>query len=370
MLENQLQVGIYFGEDQVELPLQAINTLTALAIDWQIGTVLPTFYLEFLDVMGILQKMAWVTDGTPVKVTIRPPAAPQTHTYYFRVFRFNATSSAAGTTWKMDGYLDSVKYWLTTASTTRKGTSSAVIAEIAQECGLRFDGHTTADPQVWVPQNRTLGEWVREITKSGYAGASSLMLQGVDPEKVLHYKDFNREDPVKFSMVYGEYRDGEVPIMDYAPSSRSGLTNRLTGYRNVMRTQSTTRGVAVADELVFKSDSRIPLVNQEVRTTQTRGTQRFAPIDFGNVHAEAERAMYQNARYANLYNLSVDFLSTTWTGINIFDSVTFVSRDGQGDVDDSLAGRYKVSAQQLLIQSASYAEYICGERHGINTHVR
>lgn len=363
-VDNRLELSVFF--EGIEFPLEHSNTIDALIVECMIGTILPTFFLKVTDAMDLLQSRNLVRDGSMVSIVVRGPGESRPRIMNFRVFKSKCQTTQLGSQWMIDGYLDKVKYWLQTTNTGVRCTSSQLLTDIANKCSLKPAVENTADSQLWMPQNKTWGEWVRSLVVNGYASDTSLMLQGVDLEGKLHYRDFNRKTSPTRTLVYGKYEQGQVPVMDYAPSVQSGLTNRITGYNTVMRSQSTVRQSQEHKELTFSPDSRDPLLNPDLKTAGQRGYQQFGPLDFGNTHEASERAFYQNRRYANLYNLSVEFMTTMATGISLFDVINFIPKSGASEDDTSYGGTYKISAYQMRIQAMSYTEYICGERHGLN----
>jgi hypothetical protein len=366
IIQNRIEVSIFLNG--VNYPVQAINTINFIRMDCMIGSVLPTCHFSITDASDLILNNKLIQDGTTVSFVIKALGAPQSRTYNFRVFKFKPERSVLGTRWDVDGYWDAPLYWLGTTSEGIRGTSDSVLSTIAARCGLAYEGDVTADPQLWLPQNRTYGEWVREIVKRGYLNDQSLMFSGVDFTGTLRYKDFNPKAAEVQRLVYGMFKSGETPVQDFKPSSNSGFNNKLTGYSNARRAQSTLGSVdqVAYSELSFTPDSREPLFNLDLKQTQQRGYQQFAPIDFGNTHESYEQARYQNMRYANLHNLVVDFMTNSFTGLNLFDTFTFSTRQEGGQVDTTYSGKYKVSAVNITIRGANYVEYIEGTRHGTN----
>lgn len=358
VLNDQLEVSIFFGD--TEFPLEAMNTLDCLLVECMIGTVLPTFLLKITDAMGLIEKQNLVFDGSQVAFVVKPPGSKESQSWVFRVFKCRNVTTQMGNQWWVDGYLDYPRYWLQTVNTGSYATSSGIMNDVAGICGLRAKVDNTSDAQLWHPQNKTWGEWVRSIAPQGYGGPEALMCQGTDLDGVLHYRNFNKEQkPIK-ELVYGSVEG--IPVIDYSPSMNSGLTNRLTGYNNEMHSQSAVREGQTHSELTFRPDARQPMLSQNLKAEARRGYQQFGPIDFGNTNPEAERAVYQNRRYANLYNLTNVMLTTRWTGLTLFDTLNFVARSD----DPTYGGLYKVSAKQIKIEATAYSEFICGEAHGTN----
>ena len=363
-VDNRLDLSIYFGD--TEFPISNSNTVDALIVECMIGTILPTFFLKVTDAIDILQTRSLVRDGQRVTIVVKGPGELKPRMMSFRIFKSKNQTTQMGSTWMIDGYFDRPRYWLQTHNSGSRDTSAGLVRFITDICDIQCISRGTADEQLWLPQNRTWGEWLRSVAVSGYASDKSLMLQGIDLNGVMRYLDFNDKVPPKATLVYGRYEDGQIPIMDYAPSTQSGLTNRITGYNSVMRSQPTTRKEKAYNELAFSPDSRDPLLSPDLKAEGKRGYQQYGPIDFGNTHDAAERAFYQNKRYANLYNLSVEFMTNVVSGLTLFDTINFIPKSGAKENDNSYGGQYKISAYQMRIEAMTYTEFICGERHGLN----
>ncbi len=365
VVDNRLNISIYF--DGVEYPTDSVNVVQWISVTQRIGTVLPTCHVGILDVMGVLTLRKMIYDAAAVRITVQALGSSATSVYNFRIFQHKTRPSMAGAMWEFDGYLDNQEYWLQVTNKPLNGTSQQVISQVAQTCGLQFKGDTTGDQMLWIPGNKTYGEFVSYIAQRGYVNTGSCMVQGVTLDGILVYKDFNTlGDPIR-NIGFGSLTTGVLPITDFHVHSNSGFHNKISGYTSERHVPSGMVDQSVVDNTTFKSDSRVPNINLDTRTTMNRGAQAYAPLDFGNVHSKFEDAYYQNIRLAGLYNMTIDMLSIFRTGLNIFDVVNVtLPNPATGEQDQQTSGALKLIACTQYIQGTNYYELLTGVRHGMN----
>lgn len=365
-IQDVIEVSVYLND--VEFPLHSINNLNFIRMDSMVNAVLPTCHFSLTDPTNLIGQERMIHDGSSVRFAIKAIGSSEQQVYSFRVFHFKEPRTPGNVVWEADGYWDAPLYWLGTSAEGIQGTSDYVLSTIAQRCGIEYSGTTTSDAQLWMPQNRSNGEFVRNVVKRGYASDKSLMVQGVGLDGVMRYRDFNIDTPEVKSLVLGKQVSGALPILDFRPHSNAGFNNKLTGYSTVRRAQTVMRQADYTEynNLNFEPDSRNPLFNQNLKTVQARGYQQYGPIDFGNVHEDYERAVYQNLRYAGLYNLTVDFMSMSFSGLQLFDTFSFTAQEDETAVDQSYSGKYRCSGLNITIEQQTYGEFIRGVRHGTN----
>jgi hypothetical protein len=269
----------------------------------------------------------------------------------------------------MDGYLDYPKYWTGTALAGFRGTSSDALSNIASQCGLKFNGISTSDSQLWMPRNRTFGEWANNIKKRGFVSDSSYMELGVNPDGTMLYKDVTQLPAPQTTIVLGQFQQGCLTAMDYMPKARSGMNNKMTGYQNT-RTQQTIMSKAALTTsnatVTVTPDATSPLYNKTVQGLVARGYQSYGGIDVGNTHDNYERALYQNIRIANTYSLDVEFLLQSPSNLGLFDTFAFSVDQETNKQDAPFAGTYTTVGRSMIVQGAQFAEKILGTRQGIN----
>lgn len=364
-VNGRLEVSVFVNN--VEYPLDpGTNTLAFLHVGYSTKTMLPTLHFKLIDTIHSLDQLN-LQDAIPIRVVVKPQAAA-TLTYNFRKFNHSKEFNGAAFEYEIDAYLDAPRYWSGTATGGIRGTSNDVLSQIATTCGLPYDGTSTNDAQLWMPRNRTFGEFAKKIAARGYANDGSYMVLGVDGVGGMKYKDVNTLPDPSAKIVLGQYVVGSFTANDYSPQAKSGLNNKMTGYQNT-RVQQSMIGDALHtmhDQVSFTPDSNSPLFNTAIPDKIQQGYKTFSAIDVGNVHDNYERAIYQNLRFANTYSLSVEFLLSTPTTLQLFDTFTFAVDTENQKQDVAYAGTYIVSAKAFLIVGANYAEKLLGVRQGTN----
>lgn len=364
-LANQLEVSLYINN--VEYPLDSNNVLDFLHIGSSTKGKLPTIHFGLTDQLHVLDQLE-LQDAIPLRVALKGYGAP-TVSYAFRKFNHTRVFNGACYVYQVDGYWDSPLFWAGTTLAGIRGTSNDVMRQIANTCGLKYVGKSTADSQLWMQRNRTYGDFAKHVATRGYIDDGSYMLACVDLTGTLIYTDVNRLPTGQYIVIANQLADGAYTAIDYSAVASSGLNNQVTGYNYTRYGQSMTSASphTAYDTLQFQADSRSPLFNTTMKQRAARGMMTYAPIDVGNVHDSYERAVYQNQRFAGLYNLDVEFLMTHATTLDLLRTFTFSAVDENDRKDEANSGDYTVSARSLLIQGTVYAEKIIGTRTGTNS---
>lgn len=369
IVANRLEVSLFIGDKEYPLGLGQGNVLNFFHIAASTKFRLPSVCFSVLDVTHALDKLT-PQDGIPLRIAIKANES-QTRTYTFR--KFNSRRVLTGDAWDytIDGYWDAPRFWNGTAVNGIQGTSDEALASIAKDCGLKYDGTSTADSMLWMPANKKMHEFVSHISNSAYADPTSLMKWGVDLDGTLRYRNVNNlpdKNKPKQLVAYQKVK-GAYTVVDYQPSSKSGFTNASTGYMNTRYLQSAIgdQFSVIEDSIVVTSDSRAPDYNTKVRDLTTRGKVSHSPINFGNTHPQYSRARYQNNRYSALYSMNLEFLINEDTNLQLFDTINFTTETEQQKEDRLYSGIYIVTGRVLYAKGATYAEKIYGTRMGLNS---
>ncbi len=366
VVQGRIEVSIFIND--VEYPLDpGGNTLNFLHVGVTTKGRLPTCHMALTDTLHSLDKLN-LQDAIPIRVAVKALTGT-TKTYFFRKFHHTKEFNGSAYQYSFDGYWDSIKFWTGTSIATIRGTSDDVLQNIATACGLSYDGVPTNDSQLWVPRNRSYGEFVNSVQSRGYIDQTSYMVAAVDLTGTLRYRNVNDlPDPTR-TVIAHNLSTTAFTAMDFRPVAKSGLGNKLTGYWNTRHSQSMTGATLSTpnDQLAFTPDVRSPLFNTAAKTESARGYQTYAAIDVGNVHGNYERAVYQNQRFANLFSLEVEFLMYTPTNFTLFDKFTFAVDAESQKQDLAYGGVYTIAGFSFLVQGATYAEKLLGVRHGTNS---
>lgn len=364
-VQGRLEVSVFINDQ--EFPLEAMNTLNYLHIAWTTRSILPTFRMGLFDAQHSLDNIE-LQDGIPIRVVLKPFGS-QSVTFNFRKYDHKKSFTGSGFTYDVDGYLDFPKFWIGTAVGGIRGTSNDVLQQIASQCGLNYDGTTTADNQLWLPRNRTFGEFAYSIKQRGYVSDTSYMELGVNPDGTMLYRDITQLPAPQKTVILGQLKDDAITAMDYLPHARSGMNNKITGYQNVRFDQSMVgQQVSTANtNVTLQLDATAPLFNTKVQDLVGRGYQSFGGIDVGNTHPNYEKALYQNLRIGNTYSLDVEFLLYSPSNLSLFDTFVFSVDEEANKQDAAFAGTYIVVGRALAVTGAQFSEKILGTRQGLNS---
>lgn len=364
-VQGRIEVSVFINN--IEFPLDVLNTLNYMQIAWTTRTILPTFRLGIFDARHVLDNLQ-LQDGIPIRIVIKPLGL-QTVTFNFRKYDHTKTFNKTGFVYDMDGYLDFPKFWTGTTLAGFRGTSGDALSNIASQCGLNYDGVSTSDSQLWMPRNRTFGEWAYNIKKRGFVSETSYMELGINPDGTMLYRDVTNLPAPNKTIILGQYQQGSMTAMEYTPKARSGLNNKMTGYQNTRTGQtimSTTALTTPNSSVVVTPDATSPLYNKTVQGLVSRGYQSYGGIDVGNTHENYERALYQNIRMANTYSLDVEFLMQSPTNMGLFDTFVFTVDQETNKQDAPFAGTYTTVGRSMVVQGSQFAEKILATRQGIN----
>lgn len=349
-----------------EYPLRDTNLLNALHITTTVRGSVPLLSLSITDISRSFDSLN-LQDGIPIRVVIKPSDL-SSRTYLFRKFNHKSVFDGAAYNWTIVGYLDAPVYWNTTTSKGLRGTSNDVLADIAGNCSLKFDGTTTNDSQLWLPNNSTYRGFAKDIASCGFVDTTSCMVLAVDLDSTMRYKNVNNLPRPTKNIVAYQQAPGSITAIDMKLDAASGFNNAVTGYQNMRYAQSSVADDlhTQIDELSFVPDATSPLYNSKLKKALGRGPVRFGPIDVGNVHDNYEKSSYQNTRYKNLFSMGLELLIPSLSDIQLLERINFAVQREDNSPDTVNSGTYTVTGHSLYIEGPKYAEKVGLVRHGTN----
>lgn len=362
ILENRMEIAIFVND--VEYDISAVNMLPSMHITTSARGALPLLTLQLDDVRHQLDTIG-MQDGIPIRV-VMAANGNKSRTYHFRKFNHNKAQNSGYYTWTVFGYWDAPKYWNASTAETFQGTSSELLANIANVCSMKYDGPTTSDAQLWLPQNMRYREWAKDAAIHGYINDQSCMALGVGLDGTLRYRDVNNLPPPTRT-VKSFLPDAEAyTAIEAVLTSGSGFNNALTGYQNMRMAQSVVANSDTYSELNFRSGVKSPQFNIPLRDTLVRGSVRFGPVDCGNVHTHYEQAQYQNQRYSNMYMLGMEILVSSQTELQLLENFNYSTQKENTDPDVVNSGIYILTSHAIYVKGANYMEKLGVVRHGTN----
>ncbi len=346
-----------------EIPMTAGSHMQEVHISAVSNLKLPPMVIVVVDMLNSLAQVG-LQDGSQVTFSLRGIINSDRH---FRVYTWSRQPMGEGFVYRISCYWDSPKYWGGTTSKGIQGSSSEALSAIAQLCGLKVwaKNTKTADTMLWLPVNQSYGAFARDIAKHGYVNDTSHMVYGVDSNGFMRYLDIN-SNPAPTNVVGFLPTEGQAnsfQCIDFAPSTQSGTNNMTAGYSHVRQVQSAVTDASTENQLKYKPDSQLPLLNSEVRSVMSRSGISYSPIDFGNVHPKYERAVYQNTRFDLLNSLGGDFLFGYPVPFEMFDNFKHVTPQEYGNT--VYDGEYTVKGKIISITGTSYYEKILTVKNGL-----
>jgi hypothetical protein len=364
IVNDRIEVSIFIND--VEYPLDAINLLNWLHIATTVRHSLPVLGFQIDDVQHVIDRIG-LLDGAPIRVVVKPNGK-NSRTYVFRKFNSQRVFTGENWRWTIYGYWDAPLYWAGTSVKALEGTASNVLQEIASTCGLKYDGPTTNDSQIWVPRNRTYRAWAKDIVAHTWVSDTSCMIFGVDLDGTMRLRNINDLPEPQVKIVAYTFAEDALTASDVSLNASSGLNNALSGYNSMRVSQSVTADETqiFLEDLSFTPDVKNPHYNQQLKTELERGAVRFGPIDCGNVHENYEKADYQNLRYRNLFSYGIDAMMIDVNDILLGDRVNLAIQTETTKQDVPNSGVYTVSGHAIYVQGAQYQEKLGMCRHGTN----
>jgi len=361
-IEDRVSIRIFFEEEEVLF--SQVNSLNFLHMSSSSKIGVPMVHLSLSDPTELISKRKLLGEGSRIKVIIASGYGfSDTRTYLFRLNKHRKLGAAPATTYELDGYLDVPGYWIQTALKPRKGTSNDVLASIAEDCGLEYDGEVTTDEQVWLPANRRYHVWARAIAEHGYKSETSAMKLGLDLSGKLLYRDICDLSESDHKVTLSSKVKDHIQATDFRPTTSAGFNNVRHAYKSASVYQSITKvsnTLNTFDEEVIvdqHSDEVTFLRNSQLSDQLTRGPVNFRPLDFGNVHDNYHRSTYQSARLNSLFSLGGSLITGEVTKVKLFENVNVILSASAGTESETpFSGIYKTLSRSVYVNAGNYYE--------------
>lgn len=368
-VNDQLTASLFIAGR--EFLLDYGNSLRTLHIRASSLISVPSMRVSLIDTLNQMPNYG-LQDGAQITVQLNSTV---TSTRNFRVFDWHRDPAPQGFVYTIDCYWDCPRYWAGTSQTGIQGSSAQALQYIAQLCGLAWaqTNANTSDAMLWMPGNQTFANFAKDISRAGYISDTSHMGLCIDSFGNVLYLDINKIPKPKITVgpLPTPVPGGGTFLMctDFTPETKSGTNNLIAGYKHSRYVQtisgSTSSLDTVEHELDFTSDAQFPLLSQDVRTRMVRGGISYGPLDFGNVHPNYERALYQNGRYSLLNSLTgaVQFpFQTSWEPFQNFNLAL------PADLESSqYNGEYTIRDKIIFIQGTTYVEKLIAVKNGLGS---
>ncbi len=351
----------------------APNLFSTLVLTESVAGLFPAASFVFNDFSGQLNRELALTEGNEILITVgKTPNDLNNIARQYRVFQLKHDTSNAGPTMTVNCIYDAPKYISEAARDHYQGTSSQVLQQIAQQCGLyycgpeSYNGKSMNDAQSWWNIGRSRAAFAQyNVARHGYMDPHSAMCSALTSMGEIRYRNLMDviETPLdKIKYVFAHIMpvsaadQRTVYLVDEARAhSDAGLMNNWQNYGStrVVHNQS---GEFVAEESmeVKMSGGRYLTINDQV--AQTIGRARFdhSLLDCGNVHEKYERAFYQNIKHMCLFSERMSLLVSDPTAVQLFDPVLYLQSSSDPSRQASTSDVYIVIGKTIYIKGGSY----------------
>ncbi len=352
-----------------KFPFDQVNILETLHMSCSTKVSTPMMFMKLIDSAHWLSKTQDLLDGTPISITYIVQGIKKVRN--FRLHSFKESLAPSGIAYSIDGYLDTVPYWLKSVSQPVIGSSDFILQSIANDCRINYKGTKTSDSMTWFPINKKYHEFAGEVAAHGFVNEQSCMQLAYDLDDVLIYANLAEDKAIKGFFLTAKYDENTYTVTDFQPKSKTGLMNAVSGYAEEMREQSIlTITPDITNKAKVKSLTSRLMLNKNIhKTVDQQGQVYFRPIDAGNTHENYWSAYYQNKRLANMYGFGLDLvIAQPSEGVQLLDVINYEARLQDGQVT-AYSGKYVVTARVIFIHGNNYFEKFEVCRQGINAVV-
>lgn len=338
--------------------------------DGGFGTPNPVLQLILNDSTGTLDQDLNIQDGTLITIKLAKERE-KVKVRNFRVFNFTKQQVASGPQMVVTCIFDAPTWLAGVYTESVRGSSDAVMADLAGKAGLEYDGAGgTDDVMTWLNVNRTRSSFSEDVAIRGRASPQSCMARTVTLDNKLKYKDLYKvitESP-KWSYLQnsesGSSAGTPITVRETQNASTSGLATHIMNYGQTQYQHSLNESgqhvVSGVDAPVFGAS--LP-INEDVRgAIAGRGAQinytgwdpGTEPKPASNIHEFYEESKYQNLRYLGLLSERVRLLTDDYTEVEVFDCASYRQSDavsGEFQEKKALAGNWIVGGKTIWIRA-------------------
>lgn len=366
--DGQLSVGLFIGDK--EFPLQ-VSPLFKIDVYSNTRVMLPTAKIMFTDpysLIGVSNNQLRVREGTQVTVVISKDNVDTK--YSLRVYNVDRAIANNSYVYTLQCYYDAPKYMIDSTNKGWRATSSSVIKELAELCGLTYNGVSTNDSQVWLGANDRIGKFVRYLAMHGFVSQTSCLVAAVTMTGELRYFDVNDTAQPALGMLMGQTPTGQdVLLHDAKVLTNSGFVNAIGVYRHHYVDQKLdAQPVHVESTVTRRAETED--FDSDVKRSVTRGRVDFSPSDLVNVHPNWGRAQYQNMRGSMINSVALAVQTGMRTPIDLLEQVkvNLKTQVGPLGVEDSAGqydGLYFITDKAISVDATHYVETFHLAREGI-----
>lgn len=322
---------------------------------------LPSLNLTFKDWTGEYAKLAAAGDGVKINITLGDGKGGKTAAVFNiqgppQVMAGNGTYMV-----KVNAVLDAIEYNRKMPSGLYEGTSSDAIKKLASEAGLTPEtvGNTN-DSQTWLPNNKTIVNFIHSIASHAYAGDASAMIFGVTDQKKLIYGDANelikQDSGIKFGY---DPLQGHIIIQDWNGTSSGMVANNFKSYgattafwspEGILQEFNKITATLFGGMFSFSNDNA-------QRTGDLGARLDTKPRPANNTHEKYNEAEHINSRTKAMWNIDLNMIVYQWTGLELLKAAEVVPPShGEPGVADMFTGKLMLTAKTKALMNSKYIE--------------
>lgn len=345
----------------------SVNIIDHIHIYDGFGIAIPTLELNLFDPSNTLSGKLGFTDATKITITLtREGSKPKVR--IFRVWGWNREVVSSGPVIKVTAVLD-VPKWSAGCfcESFSKQLSSQVISAMATRSDCLADVDTTSDKMTWLNINTTRNAFSEDVAMRGYIGPSSCMSRILTMDKKVRYKDIIKvitgQPKVSFllNVAVSEASASPVPSREAEHMSSSGVVTYWMNYgwtqheHDLSGTQKKNSSVSaplLGSGLPINSDMKKSM--QFARVTYTGMDSGTDTKPESNLHANYEKALYQNLRFLALFSERMRVLTDNYAEAETFDCCEFKQDDPDGQAyapNKTFSGKYLIGGKSIHIQN-------------------
>lgn len=326
-----------------------------------------------------------LTDGNKFSITIGKSMSDKNcKPRKYRLFGKKPINRAENPQMLIVGIVDAPNLVYAKPIEAYKGTSDAVLKQIADKAGLQYsgpgscNGATMNDNQVWRNSGKNRGVFAQDIARRGWMSPKSGMGMSITSAGEMRYRNLvdviNTPLPkIQFVFSHNAPKSDEDDskkfyLVKFANDhSSAGVTSGWQNYGSV-RTQPCLSGEdKKSDKMEVAVPGKYVAVNQEIADMVGKVRRDVAPVDMGNVHDNYEKAQFQNLKVLALFSQKMSLLVEQVTDVQLYDPVIYKQANADPTEPVSTTDVYIVVGKTISIKAGTfYAERIEIARLSIN----
>lgn len=352
------------------------NFVDSVYIQDGFAVSVPVLQLILNDERGTLMEDMNLVDGTLVTIKIAK-TREKVVVRKFRVWGSHKQTTAAGPKLVTTCIIDAPKWTAGVFTEGVRGTSDAVIGQMAQKAGLKYSGPPSCDDvQTWLNVNKTRSAFTEDVAMRGYGSGQTCMSRLLTMDYEVRYRDLFavlKEAP-KWSFLQntaeGAAKATPIVIRETQDASASGFATHLMNYgqkqyehslnNDGQQSNLTLDAPLMGKSLPVNEDVRGQIAERGARVTYTGFDTGTEPAPASNLHQHYEKAFYQNFRYLGLFSERVVLMTDECTEATTFDCVEYQHADQDNQEfkpSKALSGTWLLGGKTIWIKAGhKYSE--------------